>query len=110
MGVCGQQGIGALRVWGVYALGLAAVEPERGGSVVDRDLPDGELGRGSVDELEAGVDAGHRAGGVRDVGAGRGEGGLGDGVVLVQELELDDVTIGNTRETAIMSLGDDLDE
>ena len=79
------------------ALGLTAVEPERRGGVVDRNLPDWELGRG-VDELEAGVDTGHLAGRAGDVGARCGERGLGDGVVLLQELELDDITVGDIRQ------------
>ena len=76
---------------------MTAVEPERRRGVVDRDLPDRELGRG-VDELEAGVDTGHLAGRAGDVGARCGEGGLGDGVVLLQELELDDITVGDVRQ------------
>ena len=79
---------------------MTAVEPERCRGVVDGDLPDGNGGGRGVHELEAGVDAGDRASGVGDVGARRGEGGLGDGVVLVEELELDDITIRDTGEPA----------
>ena len=67
--------------------GLSAVEPQGCRGVVDRDLPYGELGRIGLDELVAGVDAGDEASRVGDVGAGLGEGGLGDGVVLREEDE-----------------------
>ena len=83
---------------------MTAIEPERGRGVVDRDLPDGERRSGGVDELIARVDTSDSAGRVGDVGAGRGEGGLGDGVVLVQELELDHIAVRNTRNPERMEI------
>ena len=79
---------------------MTAVEPEGRGRVVDGDVPDGELGRVGGDGLVARVDAGDEAVAVGDVGAGGGEGGLGDGVVLVQELEPDDISVRYTSEPA----------
>ena len=81
------------------SLGLTAEEPEGGRGVVDRDLPDGELGSVGGNELVARVDTGHGAAGIGDVRAGVGERGLGDGVVQVQELELKDITIGDTGDS-----------
>jgi len=76
-------------------VGLATVEPERGGGVVDGDRPDGEGGRVGLDEHEAGVKARCWRG---DVRAWRGECGLGDGVVLGDELELNGITDCDIRE------------
>ena len=82
-----------------YSLALTAVEPEGSRGVVDRDLPDGELGSVGGNELVARIDTGHGAAGIGDVRAGVGERGLGDGVVQVQELELKDITIGDTGDS-----------
>ena len=43
------------------------------------------------------------AGRAGDVGAWCGEGGLGDSVVLLQELELDDITVGDIRQPGYKS-------
>ena len=92
--------IDGLRDCGKNVRGLTAEEPEGSGRVVDRDLPHGELGRVGRDKLVARVNTSHDTVGIGDVGAGSVEGGLGDSVVLLQELELNDIAVGNTSEPA----------
>lgn len=74
------QQVATRELWDGGVPGLAAVEPEWRGGILDGDGPCGDEARAAVHELEARVDT-RLAVRVREVSARTREGGLGGGVV-----------------------------